>query len=297
MLPRSQRLNSAHFDRAFAHSVSVRHPFVALKAHRRDDESDAVRAAFAVPKKQAKAVGRNRTRRRLRERYRLHPRRSELSGCDLIFLATPATHDATNDELDGALDEVIKHIGRKLGENARAPKREVEAGERAGLAPTSNRATGEIQDLKENQTLVGRSPSFQPEVSPIAQLEVGASPALSPASTEQVEPNSNAAQTSPFASLALSLIRFYQRFVSPGLPPSCRFYPSCSRYTYGAIERFGLARGLWLGSYRVCRCHPWNAGGIDEVPAQFPAPRALKERAVAKLKLFIARRRFDSPRN
>ena len=106
-----------------------------------------------------------------------------------------------------------------------------------------------------------------------------------------------AARVSLMARGALGLIRFYQRFVSPGLPPSCRFYPSCSRYTYGAIERFGLARGLWLGLYRVGRCHPWNVGGVDEVPDKFPAWQTLKARSKRKLKAFFARRRFDSPRN
>ena len=114
MLPRSQRLSSAQFDRAFAHSQCVRHPLIALKAHRRDDESDVVRAAFVVPKKQGKAVQRNRTRRRLRERYRLHPRRNEPSGCDLIFLSTPATHAASGAELDAALDELLRRVKRKL---------------------------------------------------------------------------------------------------------------------------------------------------------------------------------------
>ena len=114
MLPRSQRLKSAQFNRAFAHSYSVRHPLVSLKAHRRGDESDVVRAAFGVPKKQANAAGRNRVRRRLRERYRLHARRDELSGCDLIFLTTPATQAATAAQLDEALDEVLRRMKRKV---------------------------------------------------------------------------------------------------------------------------------------------------------------------------------------
>lgn len=114
MLPRTNRLTSAQFNYAFANGQSVRHPLVALKAHRRDDDSSEVRAAFGVPKKQANAVGRNRARRRLRERYRLHARRNDLMGCDLIFLTTPATHTATADELDAALDEVLRRMGRKL---------------------------------------------------------------------------------------------------------------------------------------------------------------------------------------
>ncbi len=119
MLPRSQRLTSAQFNRAFANSYSVRHPLLALKAHRRGDESGAVRAAFAVPKKQANAAGRNRIRRRLRERYRLHARRHELTGCDLIFLTTPDTQTATIAQLDRALDEVTQRMKRKLAEASR----------------------------------------------------------------------------------------------------------------------------------------------------------------------------------
>jgi len=112
MLSRSRRLKSAQFNYAFTNSQSVRHSLVALKAHWRGDDASEVRAAFVVPKKQAKAAARNRTRRRLRERYRLHPRRDELRGCDLIFLATPATHAATSAELDAALDEVLRRVVR-----------------------------------------------------------------------------------------------------------------------------------------------------------------------------------------
>ena len=66
--------------------------------------------------------------------------------------------------------------------------------------------------------------------------------------------------------LVLAVIRFYQRFISPALPPSCRFTPSCSQYSYEAIERYGLLKGGWLGLRRIARCHPWNAGGHDPVP-------------------------------
>ncbi len=66
--------------------------------------------------------------------------------------------------------------------------------------------------------------------------------------------------------LALFAIRFYQRAISPALPPSCRFYPTCSEYTYQAIEKYGLIKGGWLGIKRLSRCHPWNPGGYDPVP-------------------------------
>lgn len=62
------------------------------------------------------------------------------------------------------------------------------------------------------------------------------------------------------------LIRFYQKTFSLILPSSCRFYPSCSEYTYQAIEKYGALRGGWMGIRRISRCHPWNPGGFDPVP-------------------------------
>jgi putative membrane protein insertion efficiency factor len=66
--------------------------------------------------------------------------------------------------------------------------------------------------------------------------------------------------------LALLLIRFYQLTFSRVLPPSCRFTPTCSVYTYQAIEKYGFFKGGWLGVKRISRCHPLNPGGYDPVP-------------------------------
>ncbi len=66
--------------------------------------------------------------------------------------------------------------------------------------------------------------------------------------------------------VALGLIRFYKRFISPMLPPSCIYHPSCSEYTYQAIDKYGLLRGGWLGFKRILRCHPFARGGYDPVP-------------------------------
>lgn len=66
--------------------------------------------------------------------------------------------------------------------------------------------------------------------------------------------------------LALLLLRGYKRFLSPLLPPMCRFEPTCSVYTMQAVEKYGVLRGVWLGVRRLARCHPFNPGGWDPVP-------------------------------
>lgn len=66
--------------------------------------------------------------------------------------------------------------------------------------------------------------------------------------------------------VALLLIKLYQSTISTVIPPSCRFTPTCSQYTYEAIEKYGFFKGSWLGARRIARCHPWNPGGYDPVP-------------------------------
>jgi putative membrane protein insertion efficiency factor len=66
--------------------------------------------------------------------------------------------------------------------------------------------------------------------------------------------------------LLAALIRAYQRFVSPALPPSCRFHPSCSQYALEAVTRHGALKGSWLAARRLARCHPFHPGGFDPVP-------------------------------
>ncbi|MGJ5711638.1 membrane protein insertion efficiency factor YidD [Staphylococcus auricularis] len=64
----------------------------------------------------------------------------------------------------------------------------------------------------------------------------------------------------------LALIHFYQHYISPLTPATCRFYPTCSEYTREAIEIHGPIKGLWLGIKRISKCHPFHKGGFDPVP-------------------------------
>ncbi|MEJ5258351.1 MAG: membrane protein insertion efficiency factor YidD [Fervidobacterium sp.] len=67
----------------------------------------------------------------------------------------------------------------------------------------------------------------------------------------------------------LGAIRFYQRYISPLKPPTCRFEPTCSTYTFQAVEKFGVFKGLLLGFWRILRCNPLSKGGYDPVPEYF----------------------------
>lgn len=70
-----------------------------------------------------------------------------------------------------------------------------------------------------------------------------------------------------------SLVLFYQRFVSPLLPPSCRYWPSCSHYALEALHKHGAFTGSVLTVRRLCRCHPWGGHGFDPVPDPVSSPK------------------------
>jgi putative membrane protein insertion efficiency factor len=79
----------------------------------------------------------------------------------------------------------------------------------------------------------------------------------------------------------IGVLRFYQRWISPAFPPTCRFYPTCSAYAIEALQVHGPLRGSWLTVRRLLRCAPWHPGGIDPVPPRRsrPARNHLEEQA------------------
>ncbi|MBK5348832.1 membrane protein insertion efficiency factor YidD [Bacillus sp. TH22] len=64
----------------------------------------------------------------------------------------------------------------------------------------------------------------------------------------------------------ISIIRFYQNFISPMTPPTCRFHPTCSHYGLEAFQKHGALKGFWLTCKRILKCHPFHPGGFDPVP-------------------------------
>jgi len=66
--------------------------------------------------------------------------------------------------------------------------------------------------------------------------------------------------------LAVTLIKLYQKIISPLLGANCRFYPTCSQYALEAINKYGFVKGSWLAVRRILRCHPFHPGGYDPVP-------------------------------
>lgn len=63
------------------------------------------------------------------------------------------------------------------------------------------------------------------------------------------------------------LILFYQKFISPGFAPRCKYYPSCSNYALTAIQSYGF-KGVVMATWRVMRCNPWSHGGVDYVQTE-----------------------------
>lgn len=70
----------------------------------------------------------------------------------------------------------------------------------------------------------------------------------------------------PVVRMLVGVLRFYRQWISPALPPACRFSPSCSAYAIEALQVHGVLRGSWWAARRLLRCGPWHSGGVDPVP-------------------------------
>lgn len=66
--------------------------------------------------------------------------------------------------------------------------------------------------------------------------------------------------------ILILIVKFYQYAISPLLPMACRFTPTCSQYMIDALRKYGVIKGTYLGTKRICKCHPWGGSGYDPVP-------------------------------
>jgi putative membrane protein insertion efficiency factor len=83
--------------------------------------------------------------------------------------------------------------------------------------------------------------------------------------------------------ISVLILRVYRAVISPLYGDVCRYYPSCSSYAMQAIQQYGLLRGSWLGIRRIARCHPWAAGGVDDVP-----PRVVQKYAITRFGFVVS---------
>ena len=67
--------------------------------------------------------------------------------------------------------------------------------------------------------------------------------------------------------ICVPILRLYRAVISPLYGDVCRYYPSCSAYALGSIQQHGVIKGVFMGTLRIARCHPWAAGGVDDIPA------------------------------
>ena len=251
MLPRSQRLTVSKFAVAFNEGRVVRHPLLQLRVHRRRDGNTTTRAAFVVARKLGTAVLRNRVRRRLRERYRLSATRYDARGQGNLAGCDLIffANPATLEATTAQLDEAVAQLLQRASHQVRG-----HPGKRGRGSET---AAGSRQYSSEESTVAAVS-----------------------------KPTTDTALSGAVRS-SLMLIRFYQRYISPLTPPSCRFEPTCSRYTYQAIERFGFWSGLWRGFCRICKCQPFHPGGYDPLPESQPEsahPAPARPEPIRKIK-------------
>lgn len=77
--------------------------------------------------------------------------------------------------------------------------------------------------------------------------------------------------------ILIGIIRFYQKWISPATPPSCRFYPTCSHYGLEALQTHGALKGAYLTTKRILKCHPFHPGGYDPVPEKITKKDTVKE--------------------
>lgn len=222
---------------------------------------DHCRLGVTVTKKVGSAVVRNALKRRVREFFRLNSAKWP-QGLDLLFIARHSAAERSAADLRADLERA----GRKLtdwgrgrasgpGESDRGPSE----GGRAVAAPKPEAASA-----VENEAAPGPFEAASPS-RPLGPGAGAAALAWPPEKAGPLEEMLLELWRLP-SRLALGFIFFYQKCISPLLPPCCRFRPTCSCYAAEAVKLHGFLRGSYLAARRLLKCHPFHPGGYDPVP-------------------------------
>ncbi len=246
MLPSLYRLHSrADISRTIRHGRRARRGALVVHIQVGDGGEQPARAAFAVSKAVGDSVTRHRVVRRLRGL--MPPLLDRLpAGTDVVVRAMPEAATASSarlrDDLERALERVVP-----LAPPTKPDARECALGhpESAGFARVG--AHSATRDVTTDDAVPDE------------------------AASEATQPRTGVHRVLywigwPIRSLLLGLIWIYRHTISPMLPPTCRYHPSCSAYGFQALQVHGAAKGTALTAWRVLRCNPFTPGGLDPVP-------------------------------
>ena len=200
-------------------------------------EERPARAAFAVGRSVGDSVRRHRVTRRLRAV--MPPILDALpQGSRVVVRALPDAADASTETLAGDVVSALQRLGAPV-----APPSRGEVVEPTTESGDDERGTAEATGAPPPPTASERPAEPRTGLS-LALWWVGA----------------------PLRWMALGLLFAYRYTISPILPPTCRFHPSCSAYPLQAVQTHGVGKGVALGAWRLLRCNPFNLGGLDPVP-------------------------------
>lgn len=257
MLPTPHRLTTRReIDRAVRSGRRAGRPTLVVHLAL-GPEPTPPRIAFAVSKAVGNSVVRHRVTRRLRAL--VAARIGDLApGTTAVIRALPPAATASFAELGADLDSAVDAARRRAGAAPPAPAPSAPAApedaEPHDTAPDDTQPAG--LELIEGERIEGEwieAERAAPDPAPAGPPRSPVSQALWIAAT-------------PLRWALLGAIAAYRTLISPMLPPSCRFHPSCSAYALQALGTHGVLKGTALASWRLLRCHPWQPGGLDPVP-------------------------------
>lgn len=241
MLPSRYRLHTrSEISETIRRGQRARRGAIVVHVRVGSGTDEPARAAFAVSKSVGDSVTRHRVVRRLRGL--MPPLLDRLpGGSDVVVRAMPEAATVSSAQLGEDLTRALERV-TPLGEPADRPSIDRTWGGKRRVATLSApSSTDGAQDPPESANEPGPTEGFRRVLSWIGW---------------------------PIRSLLLGVIWVYRHTISPILPPTCRYHPSCSAYAFGALQVHGAAKGTVLATWRLLRCNPFTPGGLDPVPAK-----------------------------